>query len=91
MNHHFKSLLSVGALALGSMSVHATPLSDAEVLANWQPEADFITNYNTANWVSSPYGVHSGGNVFGALVSDFVTTGDFQFTAQLTASGDNDY
>lgn len=85
------TLAAVIALLLFGKNAQAGLISETDIISDWSATTSLVVNSSSARWGLSNNTISNGGNRNGSLVSDFVSVGDFTFSASIRPSGDNDY
>lgn len=89
-----KPFLFLAAVIVATLAfvgrVDAAPISAADIVANWTEQDEPFVGSESNIWSFSGNTVNNGGNRRGALVSDFVASGDFSFSTTIRPLNDND-
>ena len=77
-------------MILLSVQIFAVSYSPSTMVNNWSSQASPTSGGANANWTVSGSKVYTGGNVDGALISDFTVDHNFALTGTIQNSGDDD-
>ena len=93
MGIQIKKVAAFVGLSLVGSSLQAALISESDIISDWSSETTLLYDIqSTANWGASGNTIANGGNMHGALVSDFSSVGDFGFRTSVRANDrDNDY